>query len=56
MRHLGSEVTALRAKFGTAARLTVDESHTRFTRWKAFSRAAVAQSDGLNAGLRSTRM
>ena len=37
MKHAGSSTIALRAKIGTAAKLTVDEHHgTVFARWKPF--------------------
>ena len=37
MRHAGSNVDALSAKLGVAARLTVNEARSAFERWKAFS-------------------
>jgi hypothetical protein len=36
MRHQGADDIALRAKLGAAAKLTVDEHHNRFTKWKPF--------------------
>jgi hypothetical protein len=38
-QHAGSGVYALRGKLGTAARLTVDESKTRFRRWAPHPRS-----------------
>jgi hypothetical protein len=40
----GSTAFALRARLGTAARLTVDETRTVFAAWKPFSPSAVSSS------------
>jgi hypothetical protein len=44
MRHAGSEADSLRAKLGTAASLTVEETDygSKLRRWKPFSTLAVA--------------
>jgi hypothetical protein len=38
MRHAGSDHDALSAKLGVAAKLTVDEAHTRFHKWQPFQK------------------
>ena len=47
MRHAGSEADSLRAKLGTAASLTVEETDygSKLRRWKPFSTLAVAPSN-----------
>jgi hypothetical protein len=46
MRHAGSDTDSLRAKLGTAASLTVEETDygPKLRRWKPFSTLAVAPS------------
>ena len=53
MRHAGSDVDALTAKLGVAARLTVDEGRTNFRAWKArplVPGPRIIDESGLRAG------
>jgi hypothetical protein len=45
MRHAGSQVDALRSTIAAAAKLTVNEDHMRFARWKAFPSGAVTRPE-----------
>ena len=45
-RRKGSPNWSLRGRLGDAAKLTVDETKTRFAKWKAFSSSAVAAAVG----------
>jgi hypothetical protein len=48
VRHAGSAVVALSARLGVAAKLTVNESGTRFVVWKAHPRVSQARIIGLD--------
>jgi hypothetical protein len=49
-RRKGSSNWSLRGRLGDAAKLTVDETKTRFARWKPFSSSAVAGAVSSMAG------